>query len=131
MTDVTISVEDGLRLSELQGDMARLQYDLYHVDVTTLPVKIGICVVMTLLFIVVLSMAMYYLTETVFPIRRLGVVGNRLAMLCIVLAFAVVFITMGWALIGFEEEFARIGIESDIADVRAQMDAIEARYGMR
>ena len=128
MTDIAITYEDGLRLSELQGQLAQLQYDLGHIDVTTLPEKIKICIILTLVGLFVLWIVLAILVELVegrFMDDRSEAILYSVGALAVIIGFVVIAIlATGWY-----EQLCIVDLESQMANVQGQMDAIYAKYG--
>lgn len=128
MTDIAITYEDGLRLSELQGQLAQLQYDLGHVDVTTLPGKLGLCFLLIIACLLVMWIVLVVLDEvTAKRFQSDASKGAILATGAVVVVIA--FILVGIWAVGFYEQWAAVGIESNIANTQGQIDAIYAKYG--
>ena len=128
MTDIAITYEDGLRLSELQGQLAQLQYDLNHIDVTTLPEKIKICIILALVGLFVLWIVLAILAELAggrFMDDRSEAILYSVGALAVIIGFVVVAIlATGWY-----EQLCIVDLESQMANVQGQMDAIYAKYG--
>ena len=128
MTDIAITYEDGLRLSELQGQLAQLQYDLNHIDVTTLPEKIKICIILALVGLFVLWIVLAILVELAegrFMDDRSEAILYSVGALAVIIGFVVVAIlATGWY-----EQLCIVDLESQMANVQGQMDAIYAKYG--
>ena len=128
MTDIAITYEDGLRLSELQGQLAQLQYDLNHIDVTTLPEKIRICIILALVGLLVLWIVLAILAELAggrFMDDRSEAILYSVGALAVIIGFVVVAIlATGWY-----EQLCIVDLESQMANVQGQMDAIYAKYG--
>ena len=128
MTDIAITYEDGLRLSELQGQLAQLQYDFNHVDVTTLPEKIKICIILALVGLLVLWIVLAILVELVegrFMDDRSEAILYSVGALAVIIGFVVIAIlATGWY-----EQLCIVDLESQMANVQGQMDAIYAKYG--
>ncbi len=128
MTDVTITVEDGLRLTELQGQLSQLQYDLAHVSTTVMSDRILLIVVM--IFGTFLALCAVFL----FFDSVIGYSGNRpwidkayIATNCVVVMLCIAVTVYLW---GYMEDKAIVGIESEMANVQGQIDAIRTRYGL-
>ena len=128
MTDIAITYEDGLRLSELQGQLAQLQYDLNHIDVTTLPEKIKICIILALVGLFVLWIVLAILSELAdgcFWDDRSEAILYSVGALAVIIGFVVIAIlATGWY-----EQLCIVDLESQMANVQGQMDAIYAKYG--
>jgi len=128
MTDIAITYEDGLRLSELQGQLAQLQYDLAHVDVTSLPGKLGLCFILIIACLIVMWIVLVVLDEVT---RKsfLGDASKGAVLTTGAVLVIVAFILIGMWAVGFYEQWAVVSIESNIANTQGQIDAIYAKYG--
>ena len=128
MTDIAITYEDGLRLSELQGQLAQLQYDLNHIDVTTLPEKIKICIILALVGLLALWIVLAILVELAdgrFMDDRSEAILYSVGALAVIIGFVVIAIlATRWY-----EQLCIVDLESQMANVQGQMDAIYAKYG--
>ncbi len=116
MTDIVISYEDGLRLSELQGQLSQLQYDLAHVDMASIGEKMIATIGVTIVLAMVL-MAICGFDEN--P-------RSKKILCCTAIIIAIVIDVVLW---GSIEHLTVYNLESEMANVQGQMDAIYARYG--
>lgn len=116
MTDIAISYEDGLRLSELQGQLSQLQYDLAHVDMASIGHK-AIAIIGVTIVLAMVLMAICGFDENS---------RSRKVLCCTAMITAIVIVMILW---GFIEHLTVYNIESEMANVQGQMDAIYTRYG--
>lgn len=112
--DVSISYEDGLRLSELYGQLAEAQSTMTHLWTEAAPAIIGAAVVILLsgLFITML------VSDTDNDVK--GARRFRIGMLTTFMLIAVSAVAI--------YEGIRLGVVDDIASYHAQIDAILAKY---
>ncbi len=132
--DMNITLEDGLRLSELKGQLAQLQYNLDHIDITMLPTEIWICLLIGLL-IGVLSSALYSIyipDEGWYGKHGEEFVRKRKRQKCVWL-IATVAIAMALCFMACHcaELITINSIQSDMAGVQAQIDGILSKYEVR
>ncbi len=129
MTDIAITYEDGLRLSELQGQLAQLQYDLAHVGTTSLTGKVALCIILTIVMIFVLVLVFWLLAVVIWDCingdRVRGIVTS-VSLGAVVIGFIVLMI-FGCS---YVEQYDIISIESQMSNIQGQIDAIYARYGL-
>ena len=57
--NIDLTYQDGLRLSELYGQMSTIEYDLSHLAMTSLIYVILICALMTLVYYLIVGNALY------------------------------------------------------------------------
>ena len=129
MTDIAITYEDGLRLSELQGQLAQLQYDLAHVGTTSLTGKVAMCILLTIVMIFVFFLVLWVLDAVIWDCingDRIRGIVTLVSLGAVIVGFIVIMI-FGCS---YVEQYDIIDIESQMANIQGQIDAIYARYGM-
>lgn len=133
MTDVTITVEDGLRLSELNGQRSQLQYDLAHVGMTTIGHKIIICIVISAMMVLVIAAitsaveSWNYAKDPKTWKYKSGVTHRQAIMVAV---FVIVLdIAVCYLLTDYIQQLEAIKIESQMTNIQSQIDAIYAKYG--
>lgn len=57
--NIDLTYQDGLRLSELHGQMSTIKYDLAHLATSSLIFTIMICALMTLVYYLIVDNALY------------------------------------------------------------------------
>ena len=148
--DITVSVEDGLRLSELSGELARTEFGLDHLITTNfwiviVPIIFGLIVALVLMTIMSpprpldprirtqcypnYSSRNPQTMEDSMAASEAGFAAWRRArhrdmIECIIPALLMMAILMVVLYFG-----ARDTLEADAASLRAQMDAILSKYG--
>lgn len=130
--NMNITYEDGLRLSELNGRLAQMQYNLDHIDLTMLSTDLAICAAIGFC-IALLSCILYSIC---IPDEGwYGKHGEEFARrhrkqkyiwlaATVVVAMALCFLTCQCA-----ELITVNSIRSDMSNVQAQIDAILSKYG--
>ncbi len=130
--DINITYEDGLRLSELRGQLAQFQYNLDHIDLTALPYWLATCAVIGFGLALLSSWLYISYTErkeiiingrwTVVKRRdvdsRIWTVGTFVAATLICMLACMIM-----------EAYLSNSIQSDMSNVQAQIDAILSKYG--
>lgn len=130
--DMNITYEDGLRLSELRGQLAQFQYNIDHIDLTVLPYWLATCAVIG--FGLALLSSWLYISytgreETIINGRwtvvkkrdvdsRIWTVGTFVAATLICMLACMIM-----------EAYLSNSIQSDMSNVQAQIDAILSKYG--
>lgn len=111
VTDIDISYEDGLRLSELNGEMSRLVFELDHI-LTTHPGII--CSALFLSFVLAMFMA--------FVLQDENRPGQGVKAFVIVMVVGTVLLTLLFY------PFVDAGIQASMAQTQGQIDTILERY---
>lgn len=127
---IELTVEDGLRLSELYGQQAQLQYEMEHVLATHLSdiVLMMFLVVMVMAFMFLLNYATFDLGSISWSIssdekeriRRRYHTRNKLIVVSGILLAAVILAAM--------LVYIPIDIQHEMVGVEAQIDEILGRY---
>lgn len=126
MTELDITFNDGLRLSELYGELADLQYKLDNiglfVDQQKLKVTIGLLVIAVIVgFIICAAMSVMLPLQ----LSKRGMVGIFAVMAAYVAGIAAIWLF--W--MGHIDTYAVYNLECDISRVQGEIDGILARYG--
>ena len=129
MTDIAITYEDGLRLSELQGQLAQLQYDMAHVSETTMGTKIGVCLLVLLFAFLVFLVAIQIVDRWNHCPDKVYLTMSNVQFIVVMAVTIIFFVVVCYLACGFIEHLKVIDIESQMTNVQGQMDAIYAKYG--
>ena len=140
MTDLNLDItyQDGLRLSELYGQLGELQYNLEHIDVTLLCDMLPVGIVMTLLCIFVGYMTLDYIKDEYFRKYRwndhhreyLGWVPHGKIYLAICVAvWVIAWIVAVYLIYRVLDIYLINNIQRDIVSTQMQIDAIKLKYG--
>lgn len=129
MTDITVTVEDGLRLSELQGQLAQLQYDMAHVSEMTMGSKIGACLLALLFAFLVFLIATQIVDRLNHCPDRVYLTMSNVQFFVVLAVSFIFFAVVCHLACGYIEHLKVIDIESQMTNIQGQMDAIYAKYG--
>lgn len=138
MTGMEITYQDGLRLSELYGQMSTIKYDLAHLATSSLIYTILICALMTLVYYLIVDNALNNIKVDVFhyglrygeETKKPYYWGNKgqqaFGYLCIgaVILLIVLYVLVYLGVMELMEFY----LNRDIANIQAQIDAILSKY---
>ncbi len=127
MADLDITYNDGLRLSELYGEMGDLQYKLNHIDLYLSKMEIGVSICIIILAIS-LALALYWFIDA----RVLSYYPNKKekAMAALILAGYFLIIVGIWLfVIDYIETYVPYSLECDLARVKGEIAGILAKQG--
>ncbi len=126
MTELDITVNDGLRLSELYGELAKLQYKLDNIGLVIDEQKLKA----TILLLVIAALAGLMLLVVISvassdrPSKR-----EKAAIVAILAAYAVAIAAIWCFWMGHIDTYAVYNLECDMSRVQGEIDGILARYG--
>ena len=127
--DLNISYEDGLRISELYGRLADVQYNLDNQDIAMMGEWgfYGVLLALTL-GLVAFGVAMYLWLEFLPRHRIEGGLKEAVCIIAFLAAIAVLWYALTCLTVDVMEPLIIAGWERDAASYQAQIDAIIAKY---
>ena len=139
MTDLDLIYQDGLRLSELYGQMETIQYDMAHITMSTIGYTIVACVILAMMYFFFMAVWLDHLKDDVFRYDRRTRpedgpwIWNRRGKYAYTLIVIGVFVLFAIICVGIQIGFEHIMeycLSRDMVGVQAQIDAIETRLGI-
>ncbi len=126
MTELDITVNDGLRLSELYGELANLQYKLDNIGLVIDEQKLRATILL-----IVLAGLVGFLLLTVISVALSDQPSKRekIGIFAILAAYAVAIAAIWFFWMGHIDTYAVYNLECDISRVQGEIDGIMARYG--
>ena len=126
MTDLDITVNDGLRLSELYGELANLQYKLDNLDLYIAQQKLLPTVLIVVVAVLIGFLLFLLLCEA---FSRYASKEDRNFALAIMGGFALIMVAIWLVWMGYIDTYATYNLECDISRVQGEIDGIIAKYG--
>ncbi len=126
MTELDITVNDGLRLSELYGQLADLQYKLDNIGPYIAQQKF-LPTVLIVVVAVLLGFLLFLLLCEAFS--RYASKEDRNFALAIMGGFALVMVAIWLVWMGYIDTYTVYNLECDVSRVQGEIDGILARYG--
>ena len=139
MTDLDLIYQDGLRLSELYGQMETIQYDMAHITMSTIGYTIVVCVILAMLYFFFMAVWLDHLKGDVFRYDRYirpedgPWIWSRRGKYAYILIVIGVFVLFAIICVGIQISFEHIMeycLSRDMAGVQVQIDIIETRLGI-
>lgn len=143
MTDISsidITYQDGLRLSELYGQMGTIQYDLAHLSMSVIGYTVVICILVALVYFFIMSVWMKNIKWDVFYYDRyipsdyqspwVWKKRGKYAFYALVAGVILLYIVMCIVIQVGCEHIMEYYLNRDMANIQAQVDAILQRYGV-
>lgn len=140
MTDLNMDLtyQDGLRLSELYGELGAIQYDLEHIVMSSLLPTVLVCALVGFLYLMLMLSVTDYIKDEWFHYRCKYTdpddpwVWNKrgkyaYALICVGMIALLVLIFYG-ILVGFECIMEYL-LNKKLVSTQMQIDAIELKYG--
>ncbi len=126
MTELDITVNDGLRLSELYGQLADLQYKLDNIGlyVDEQKLKVTVCL---LVLAVIIGFMILVLVASAYPGQTSK--GEKALIFTVFAVYTVIMVAIWWFWMGHIDTYAVYNIECDMSRVQGEIDGILARYG--
>lgn len=127
MTDLDITINDGLRLSELYGQLGDLNYKMENLGLYIHSEKLKITVAIVVIGVIFGAILFGVLCEWFYDgyekKRSVGIILSCMA------AFVIVLATIWFLFMGHIDTYAVYNLECDISRVQGEIDGIMARYG--
>ena len=122
--NIDLTYQDGLRLSELYGQMGTIEYDLAHLSMSSILYTILLCLIALAPYFIVMSSA---LTEYRRDKLLTGLIDeNRYGHLCIGIV-AMYFVICALIHLGIME-IMEYELNRELVDVQIQIDTILSKY---
>lgn len=127
--DIDISYEDGLRISELYGELADVRYNLSNLDVAMMGEWKFYGVLLAIFLGAVAAIVLLYLQMEYLPNHGAKVWWRKAVCLIAVLAvIAALWYALTCLIVDAMEPLIISGWERDAASYQAQIDAIISKY---
>ena len=127
--DLNISYEDGLRISELYGRLADVQYNLSHPDIAMMGEWRSYGIMLAAVLALIALGVVTYLSLELLPRHRIeGGLKEAVCIIAVLAAIAVLWYALTCLTVDVMEPLIIAGWERDAASYQAQIDAIIAKY---
>ncbi len=127
MTNLDITVNDGLRLSELYGQLGDLNYKMenlgLYIDSEKLKITVAIAVIGAIFGAILFGLLWEWFYYWYDRKRAVGIILSCMAV------FVIVLVTIWFLWMGHIDTYAVYNLECDISRVQGEIDGILARYG--